>query len=185
MNGKHQIRRSLEIAAPTKAVWAILEDSTLLPQWAAVVEEVTCRVPGREEVGSIRDCRVDFAGRKGTIVERCVELIPNTKVAYVVDDDSLGFNRMFTDYGFTITLENAGVQRTTVRMDTYYTPRSIVTAAMNSLMMRRKFSVSVDGLLQGLRRLAEEHASVHHHPDKHEALAGHKSSTSPSRAAGS
>ncbi|NUR78705.1 MAG: SRPBCC family protein [Thermoleophilia bacterium] len=160
MNGKHQIQRSLEISATPEAVWAILEDSTRLPEWAAVVEEVTCRVPGREAVGSVRECRVDFAGRTGTIVERCVELIPKTKVAYVVDDDSLGFNKLFADYGFTITLEDSGLRRTTARMDTYYTPRNIVSAAMNSVLMRRKFAVTVDGLLQGLQRLAEEHASA-------------------------
>jgi uncharacterized protein YndB with AHSA1/START domain len=157
MNGTHQIERSREVAAPAEAVWAILRDSTLLPEWAAVVEAVDCRIPGREGVGSVRECLVDFAGRKGTIVERCVELTP-TRVAYVVDDDSLGFNRMFADYGFTITVADAGAQRTTVRMDTYYTPRNVMTAAMNALIMRRRFAKTVEGLLQGLQRLAEERA---------------------------
>jgi uncharacterized protein YndB with AHSA1/START domain len=162
MNGRHQIQRTVETTAPPGAVWAVLEDSTLLPRWAAVVEEVSCRVPGREALGSVRECRVDFAGRKGTIVERCVELIPNRKIAYVVDDDSLGFTRMFADYGFTITVEDGGANRTTVQMDTYYTPRNVVTAAMNALVMRRKFRSTVDGLLRGLRRLAEERSQPQH-----------------------
>jgi uncharacterized protein YndB with AHSA1/START domain len=158
MNGKHQIRRSLAMAAPPDLVWGILEDSTLLPTWAAAVEDVACRVPGREEVGSVRECRVDFAGRKGTIVERCVEMIPKARLAYVVDEDSLGFTKLFADYGFTITVESSGDERTTVSMDTYYSPRGLATAAMNALIMRRRFATTIDGLLGGLRSLAEERA---------------------------
>lgn len=160
MNGKHQIKRSLEIDAPRAVVWAILEDSASLPQWAPAVEDVTRRAPGPEDLGSVRECRVDFAGRKGTIVERCVELVPNTRIGYVVDDDSLGFSKMFAEYGFTISLNNAGRQRTSVVMDTYYTPRNVLTAAMNAVMMRRKFQKTVDAILKGLGRLAEDRAGL-------------------------
>ena len=160
MNGKHQIQRRLEMDAPRQAVWAILEDSAALPQWAPAVEDVTCRGPGPEDLGSVRECRVDFAGRKGTIVERCVELVPSSRIGYVVDDDSLGFNKMFADYGFTISLKDAGPQRTSVVMDTYYTPRSALSAAMNAIIMRRKFQKTVDAILQGLGRLAEDRAGL-------------------------
>jgi uncharacterized protein YndB with AHSA1/START domain len=158
MNGKHQLQRSREMHVPRQEVWAILEDSALLPHWAAAVENVESQVPGREAVGSVRECRVDFAGRKGRIVERCVEIVPGARIAYVVDDDSLGFNRMFADYGFTITLDASAPTRTTVRMDTYYTPRNILTSVMNGLLMRRKFGKTVDELLEGLERLAEQRA---------------------------
>jgi hypothetical protein len=43
-------------------------------------------------------------------------------------------------------------------MDTYYTPRNVVVAGMNALMMRRRFAKTVDGLLRGLRALAEVRA---------------------------
>lgn len=58
--------------------------------------------------------------------------MPKSFAAYIVDDDSLGFNRMFADYGFTIALEDAAdaVGRSTVRMDTDYTPRTIVTSVL-------------------------------------------------------
>jgi uncharacterized protein YndB with AHSA1/START domain len=162
MNGKHQLRRSRSISVPPGEVWAILEDSMLLPRWATVVDDVQCRVPGPETVGSIRECRVNFAGREGSIVERCVAVVPGTTIAYVVDEDTLGFNRMFADYGFTITLATAG-RGTSVRMDTYYTPRNVLTWAMNALVMRRKFAKTVDALLEGLATLAEERASAGSH----------------------
>ena len=63
MTGKHQLQRSLEIDAPREAVWAILADSASLSLWAPAVQEVTSSVAGPEEVGSVRECRVDFAGR--------------------------------------------------------------------------------------------------------------------------
>jgi uncharacterized protein YndB with AHSA1/START domain len=158
MNGKHQMHRSLETDAPREVVWAILKDSASLPIWAPAVEEVTSAVAGPEEVGSVRECRVDFGGRKGTIVERCVELTPNSRIGYVVDDDSLGFNKMFADYGFTVTLNDASSGHTSMVMDTYYTPRNVLTALMNLVVMRRKFGKTVDALLQGLDRLARERA---------------------------
>jgi uncharacterized protein YndB with AHSA1/START domain len=158
MNGKHQLQRSRELDAPRDVVWAILADSASLPEWAAVVQEVTSRATGPEEVGSVRECRVDFAGRQGTIGERCVELVPDSRIGYVVDHDSLGFNKMFADYGFTLTLTDAGPKRTTVVMDTYYTPRNVLTAAMNLVVMRRKFRATVDALLEGLAHLAHARA---------------------------
>jgi uncharacterized protein YndB with AHSA1/START domain len=160
MKGRHQLQRSLGIRAPRDVVWAILEDSTLLPSWVPAVDEVHRCAPGAESVGSVRECRVNFAGRAGTIVERCVELVPNSFAAYVVDDDSLGFNRMFADYGFTIALDAAEVGRCTVRMDTYYTPRTIVTSVLNALFMRRRFANTADEILHGLAELAEERAAM-------------------------
>jgi uncharacterized protein YndB with AHSA1/START domain len=160
MKGRHQLQRSLEILAPRDVVWAILEDSTLLPQWVPAVDEVLGCAPGAESVGSVRECRVNFAGRGGTIVERCVELVPSSFAAYVVDDDSLGFNRMFADYGFTFALEVAEAGRSTVRMDTYYTPRTVVTSVLNVLFMRRRFANTVDEILHGLAELAEERGAM-------------------------
>jgi len=158
MNGKHQLQRSLEIDAPREVVWAILADSASLPDWAPAVEAVASQVTGPEEIGSVRECRVEFAGRNGTILERCVDLASTSRIAYVVEDDSLGFNKMFADYGFTLTLDAGGPQSTTDVMDTYYTPRNVLTAAMNLFVMRRKLRRTVDALLRGLGRLAGEHA---------------------------
>jgi uncharacterized protein YndB with AHSA1/START domain len=161
MNGKHQMQRSHEMEAPRDVVWAILEDSASLPHWAPAVEDVTSReIAGAEELGSVRDCRVNFAGREGTIVERCVDLVPSDRIGYVVDDDSLGFSKMFADYGFTITLEDAGPLHTRVVMDTYYTPRNALTAAMNLIVMRRKFRRTVDAMLHGLGQLAAQRAGA-------------------------
>jgi len=154
MNGKHQVTRSVQVATDPAAIWAIVADSTLLPQWARVVTDVTYL--GEEEgVGMTRHCSVELGGRTGTMTERCVEFLPNRRASYVVDDDTLGFNRMLVDYGFTITLEPRSDRTTALRIDTYYTPRNPLYALLNQLVLRRRLRRTVDGLLQGLKEISE------------------------------
>jgi len=155
MNGKHQLSRETAIAAPRARVWSVIADSTLLPDWAAPVRAVKLLGVSSEGVGASRICEVDFGGRKGTMTERCVEFEPERRAGYVVDEDSMGFGRMFADYGFTMTLEDGPNGGCIARTDTYYTPRNPLFGLMNVLMMRRKFGVTVEGLLAGLKRTSE------------------------------
>src|SRR5213596_1744349 len=105
MHGTKQIERSIVINAPTEAVWQILADSRLLPEWVPAVDEVTdCSAEG-QGVGEVRHCNATLAGKSGQMVERCVEFAPTTRIAYVVDDESFGLRRLFADYGFAINLE--------------------------------------------------------------------------------
>ena len=155
MNGKHQVTRTVQVAADPAAIWGVIADSTLLPQWAGVVTDVTYLGEGEEGVGMTRHCNVDLGGRTGTMTERCVEFIPNRRSGYVVDDDTLGFHRMLVDYGFTITLDPVAVRATALRIDTYYTPRNPLYALLNRLVLRRRMRRLVDGLLQGLKQISE------------------------------
>jgi hypothetical protein len=89
------------------------------------------------------------------MTERCVAFDRPHRAAYVVDDDSLGFGRMFADYGFTITIENGLDGSSSARIDPYYTPRNPLASLMKALIMRRRFTHTVDGLLSGLKRASE------------------------------
>jgi carbon monoxide dehydrogenase subunit G len=155
MNGKHQVTRTVEVAAAPAAIWGVIADSALLPQWASVVKDVTCLGDKEEGVGMTRHCNVDLGGRTGTMTERCVEFIPNRRASYVVDDDSLGFKRMLVDYGFTITLDPLSDRATAIRIDTYYTPRNPLYGLLNRLLLRQRTRKLVDGLLQGLKQISE------------------------------
>lgn len=152
MKGKHQIHRSIRIDAPPSSVWTVVADSTLLPEWVPMVHRVE---HGAEGVGAVRRCEVDFGGRKGSMVERCVAFDAERRASYVVDEDTLGFNKMFADYGFSITLEPAGDGETAAHIDTYYTPRNAMSAVMNTLVARRKFAGTVETILGGLKALSE------------------------------
>jgi uncharacterized protein YndB with AHSA1/START domain len=155
MNGKHQVTRTIEVATDPAAIWGVIADSTLLPQWAGVVTDVTYLGGEEEGVGMTRHCNVELDGRSGAMTERCVEFVPNRRAGYVVDDDTLGFQRMLVDYGFTITLEPRSDRTTTLRIDTYYTPRNPLYALLNRLLLRRRMRRTVDGLLQGLKQISE------------------------------
>jgi uncharacterized protein YndB with AHSA1/START domain len=155
MRGDHQLTREIVIDAPREQVWAMVADSNLLPEWAPPVKEVNAVSDGPEGVGTTRVCDVEFGGREGTMTERCVEFDPPRRAAYVIDHDSLGFGRMFADYGFTITIEDRPDGSSIARTETYYTPRNPLVWLMNSLIMRRRFAKTVDGLLSGLKRSSE------------------------------
>jgi hypothetical protein len=155
MNGKHQVTCTVQVATDPGAIWGIVADSTLLPQWARVVTDVTYLGGEEEGVGMTRHCNVELGGRTGTMTERCVEFLPSRRAAYVVDDDTLGFNRMLVDYGFAITLEPRSDRTTALRIDTYYTPRNPLYGLLNRLLLRRRLRGTVDGLLEGLKQISE------------------------------
>src|SRR5215207_10174017 len=119
-----QGRTDQTIGAPPARVWDVLEDSSRLPEWVPVVERIT-EHEGREREGSVRRCEVAIGGRQGYMVERCVESIPERKLRHAVEDDSLGFTRMFRDYSFTLELEPRGEHATLVTCTTFYEPRGL------------------------------------------------------------
>jgi Polyketide cyclase / dehydrase and lipid transport len=121
----------------------------------APVKEVNSLTEGPEGIGTTRVCEVEFGARKGTMTERCVEFEPPRRAGYVVDDDNLGFGRMFADYGFTISIEDGPDGSSIARTDTYYTARNPLFSLLNALFMRRRFARTVDELLSGLQRSSE------------------------------
>jgi hypothetical protein len=136
-------------------------DNKALPHWTPVVDEVLTEDGGDESgVGCTRMCTVTMDGRAGTMVERCVEAVPDTRASFVVVDDSFGFGRMLRDYGFTAHFSSRGSNGTSVRIETFYTPVNPIAALLNWLMMRRRFDVVVDALLAGLRTMAEQRHEV-------------------------
>jgi len=142
------------IEEPTKRVWAVVEDSSLLAEWVPAVERVSEHA-NREGPGSVRRCEVSVGGRRGYIVERCIESVPGMRLRHAVDDDSLGFTKMFRDYTFSLELESQGENSTLVRCETFYEPRGIVPRLMNALLMRRRFRGVREKLLRGLKDLVE------------------------------
>ena len=161
MQGAKQFERTTSVAAPVEVVYALFMDNGALPDWAPVVDEVLIE-DGRDESGvdCTRTCAVTMDGRSGTMIERCVEAVPNTRASFIVVDDSFGFRKMLRDYGFTAHFASAGPSGASVRIETFYTPVSPIAAMLNRLMMRRRFGVVVDALLAGLRTTAEQRHDV-------------------------
>ena len=157
MRGTKQLERDTTVSAPVGVVYRLFMDNAELANWAPVVDAVTHEHGGDDTgLGATRTCAVTMNGKKGTMVERCVEAVPETRASFLVVDDSFGFNKMLTNYGFTAHFTPTTGERTTVRIETFYTPATPIATVLNRLVMRRKFRGVVDELLDGLRTLAEQ-----------------------------
>ena len=161
MPGTKQLERTTTIDVPVEIVYELFMDNRALHEWAPVVDEVLAEDGGDETgAGCTRTCAVTMNGRSGTMVERCVEAVPNRRASFVVVDDSFGFNRMLRDYSFTAHFTSRGQDKASVQIETFYTPANPIAALLNRLIMRRKFRTVVDALLDGLRASAEQRYSA-------------------------
>jgi uncharacterized protein YndB with AHSA1/START domain len=142
------------IEASPARIWAVLEDASRLPEWVPVVERVTEHA-GSERAGSIRRCEVAMGGRRGYMVERCLESVPERTLRHAVEDDSLGFTKMFRDYSFTLELQPTTDSATLVICETFYEPRGPIARLANALLMRRRFASVRGEILRGLKQLVE------------------------------
>lgn len=140
------------IQASPQRIYQILSDGSLLPRWMPPVQYTTA---GTETAGCTRECAVEMDGRSGKVVERCIEAIPNRRIAWELMDDTLGFNKMLEGFSFSFSLEPLPGGATRVLNETCYRPRNILAALMNVLLLRRKFSKVRQQALQGIKRLAE------------------------------
>ena len=142
------------IHAKTEQIWKILEDSTLLPQWAPMVKSTTGKI---ERVGSIRTCQVEWEGRKDEVVEWCIEAIPNKKIAWVMEQGMM--TKMFSTIRFWHILEPRHNNATLLQMGFLYQPRHLLARLMYSLMMKRKLAQLRRTLLTNIKNLAEQRSA--------------------------
>lgn len=152
MKARPQGSDELIVHATPQQIWDILEDSQQLADWAPMVQSSTGT---RETVGAVRECEVEFNGKGGHVVEGCVEAVPEQRIAWMLQEDTFGFNRMLNDFGFSYELEPKNADETLVRTTSHYGPKTLLAGAMNLLMMRRKFGQIRRRALQGLKTLAE------------------------------
>lgn len=157
MHARAQGSDELVIDAGAAEIWAVLEDSRHLSSWAPMVISTTGT---RVTVGSVRECEIDMDGKPGRVVERCVEAIPMQRIAWVLQEDTFGFNKMLDNFGFAFELEPRGEGHTLVRTISYYEPKNVFARVMNVVMMRRKFASIRTRSLQGLQLVVESESKA-------------------------
>jgi hypothetical protein len=160
MNGKLQGHNEIVVNASPERIWEILEDSeSNLPRVLPMVKTCAIESGGRERIGAVRTCDVDFGGKAGTTVERCIESVANQKLAHRIEDDSFGFSRRLSDFWFSFTLDPAGGGTTLVRIETHYDPKGIPGRLMSTLIAKRQFGKVRESALENLKHLAESGAA--------------------------
>lgn len=149
---KLQARNEAVINAPVSTVWAIITDINLLHKVNPGVIKATGRM---DKQGETRTCEMDNKGRKGTMKERLIELVPEQKTVWTIEEDSMGMKKMLNGTRFCFYLESLGVNKTKITNESYYEPATFMAKIMNGLMMKKMMGIIQAKILSNIKTLAE------------------------------
>jgi hypothetical protein len=148
-----QARNEAVINAPIENLWAVITDINTLHKINPGVIKATGRM---DREGETRTCEIENNGRKGTMVERLIELVPHKKTVWTIESDTMGMSRMLNDTRFVFNLEPLNEKQTRVINETYYQPTNLVAKIINGLMMKRMIRKAQEQILSNLRLLTEK-----------------------------
>ena len=148
-----QARNEAVINAPVESLWAIITDINSLHKINPGVIKASGRM---DRQGETRTCEIENSGRKGTMVERLIELVPHKKTVWTIESDTMGMSRMLNDTRFVFNLEQLSENQTKVINETYYQPTNLQAKIMNGLMMKRMVRKAQQQILSNLQSLTEK-----------------------------
>lgn len=147
-----QARNEIIVNAPVGEVWSLITDINQLHRVNPGVIKATGRM---DKQGETRTCEMDNNGRKGTMTERLVELVPEKKTVWTIESDSMGMSKMLVDPRFCFYLEKLDENRTKVINESYYKPGNALVRIINALVMKKKMGKIQDQILNNIRALTE------------------------------
>lgn len=149
---KLQARNEMVINASAQKIWAVITDINLMHKITPGVVKATGRM---DKEGETRTCEMNNKGRIGTMTEKLVELIPEKKMVWSIENDTMGMKKMLTDTRFVFLLEKINDNQTKLINESYYLPATLMAKIMNTLMMK-KMMVKIQGQILGnVRGLVE------------------------------
>lgn len=148
-----QARNEAIINASVESLWAVLTDINSLHKINPGVIKASGRM---DRQGETRTCEIQNNGRKGTMVERLIELVPQNKTVWTIESDTMGMSRMLNDTRFVFNLEPLNKKQTKVINETYYQPTNLVAKIINGIMMKRMIRKAQEQILFNLRSLTEK-----------------------------
>jgi hypothetical protein len=149
---KLQARNETIINAPISSVWSILTDINVLHKINPGVIKATGRM---DKQGETRTCEMENGGRKGTMTEKLIELVPEQKTVWAIENDSMGMGKMLIDPRFCFHLEKLDENKTRVINESYYQPANFMVKIMNALIMKKKMNQIQEQILSNIKSLAE------------------------------
>jgi uncharacterized protein YndB with AHSA1/START domain len=148
-----QARNEAIINAPVSSVWAIITDINLLPQINPGVIKASGRM---DKQGETRTCEMDNRGKRGTMTEKLVELVPEKKTVWAIESDTMGMGKMLKDPRFCFYLEKLDDNKTKIVNESYYEPANMMVRMMNTLMMKKKMGEIQQKILTNIKSIAEK-----------------------------
>jgi uncharacterized protein YndB with AHSA1/START domain len=149
---KLQARNEIIINAPVSKVWSIITDISLLPK---INPGVVSATGAMDKQGETRTCEMDNKGRKGTMTERLIELVPEKKTVWTIEQDTMGMKKMLSETRFCFYLEKQGANQTKLINESYYLPNSFMGKIMNALMMRNMMGKIQHKILSNVKAESE------------------------------
>ena len=150
---KLQARNEVIINAPIRSVWSIITDINVLHKINPGVIKATGRM---DKEGETRTCEMDNKGRKGTMTERLIELVPEKKTVWSIENDTMGMKKMLSGTRFCFYLEKLGDNKTKIINESYYEPITLMAKIMNALMMKKMMGKIQGKILSNIKILAEK-----------------------------
>ena len=150
---KLQARNEMVINSSAKKIWSIITDISILHK----VNPGVISAKGRmDKQGETRTCEMNNKGRKGTMTERLVELVPGQKTVWTIEQDSMGMKKMLRDTKFCFYLEKIDAKTTKLINESYYTPATLIAKIMNIVMMKKMMGKIQMKILSNVKDLAEK-----------------------------
>lgn len=150
---KLQARNETIINAPISTIWAIITDINLLHKINPGVISAKGRM---DKQGETRTCEMNNKGRRGIMTERLIELIPEQKTVWTIEEDSMGMKKMLSGTRFCFYLEKVNDKQTKVINESYYLPVTLMAKIMNALMMKKMMGKIQAKILFNIKSIAEK-----------------------------
>ncbi|HEY1870060.1 MAG TPA: SRPBCC family protein [Chitinophagaceae bacterium] len=149
---KLQARNEAVINAPIGSIWSIITDINFIHKINPGVIKATGSM---NKLNGTRTCEINNRGRKGTMIEKLIELVPEKKTVWSIETDTMNMSKMLKDTRFCFTLEKLSDTKTKVINETYYQPANIIAKIMNGLMMKKMISKTQEQILNNIKSLTE------------------------------
>jgi hypothetical protein len=150
---KLQARNELVINAPVGSIYNLITDIKQLPTINPGVITATGRM---DKQGETRTCEINNRGKIGTMTEKLIELIPEKRTVWAIENDDMGMSKMLKETKFYFHLEKISDNKTRVINETYYRPANLMARIMNGLMMKKMISKAQAQILSNLKSLSEK-----------------------------
>lgn len=150
---KLQARNEMIINAPLSSVWSVVTDINLLPKINPGVLKATGRM---DKQGETRTCEFKNRGKVGSMTERLLELVPESKTVWTIENDTMGMSKMLKNTRFCFNLEKLGNDKTRLVNESYYEPANFIAKLMNGLMMKKEMGKIQEQILKNIKTHLEK-----------------------------
>ena len=149
---KLQAKNQLEMNAPAQKVWKVITDINQLHKINPGVVKATGTM---NELGGTRNCEMSMRGKRGILVERLVELVPEKSTVWEMVSDDMGLSKMLKNVRYHFTLEKVSETKSRLTAESYYEPATFFGGIMNALMMKKMFSKGQDTILKNINSIVQ------------------------------